>query len=201
MKYMLSLLVHEHNRNRVQLLNLVQVPASALSLHLQEVWNVISTQKDLDLPAHKVMVAHIRCKQIAAEQLAAVQADVAWNKLTTEALHAAHLVLDFGKRASALIESCLYGYERDAMYFVESVRTEHKNHLNDALRSALMPAFEAQRALLHTELLATFEAALERVGCDDDTKFVDLCKSLSTDLQAKYNGVILWSIFQITQGQ
>lgn len=166
----------------------MQVPASALNLNLQEVWNVISAQRDLDLPAHKVMVAHIRCKDIAAEQLAAVQQDSAWINLIDEASSGLTLLSDFGSRASALIESCLYGYDTDAMYFVESVRSEQKAELRHGLSSALQPAFEAQRDLLHTQLLKKFEAALAHVQTNADENFVDVAKCLIAELSAQYDG-------------
>lgn len=147
---------------------------------------MISAQKDLDLPAHKVMVAHIRCKDIAAEQLGAVQQDTAWVAMIDEALSSSTLMSDFRQRASALIESCLYGYETEAMYFVESVRREQKTELRRGLACALQPAFEAQRDLLHTQLLEQFEAGLASAGAH--TNFVDVAMSLSGELLAKYDG-------------
>lgn len=53
------------------------------------------------------MVANIRCKEIAAEQLQALLQDQAWLSLQSEA--AAALVSDFGARATALLHSCLTG--------------------------------------------------------------------------------------------
>eukprot|EP00892_Ulva_mutabilis_P007514 jgi/Ulvmu1/5134/UM021_0151.1 len=162
-----------------------KVPASALGLHLQEVWSVISAQKDLDLPAHKVMVAHIRCKDISAEQLASVQQDNAWVSLMDEACAGETLMSDFGKRAGALIESCLYGYETEAMYFVESVRVEQKHELRRGLASALRPAFIAQREILHAQLLREFECALD-VGPHTGKSFVEVAMSMSRTLISKY---------------
>ncbi len=55
----------------------------------------------------QVMVANIRCEEIAADQLEALLGDQTWEVLQTEA--AAGLVSDFGSRASALLHSCLAG--------------------------------------------------------------------------------------------
>lgn len=55
----------------------------------------------------QVMVANIRCEEIAADQLEALLGDQTWEVLQTEA--AAGLVSDFGSRASALLHSCLVG--------------------------------------------------------------------------------------------
>ncbi|KAL5550110.1 hypothetical protein UlMin_000286, partial [Ulmus minor] len=44
------------------------VPASGFSFSAQQIWKVIKENKDLDLPAHKVMVATVRCEEIASEK-------------------------------------------------------------------------------------------------------------------------------------
>ncbi|PWA80943.1 protein ROOT HAIR DEFECTIVE 3 [Artemisia annua] len=44
------------------------VPASGFSFSAQQIWKVIKENKDLDLPAHKVMVATVRCEEIANEK-------------------------------------------------------------------------------------------------------------------------------------
>lgn len=171
----------------------MQVPASALDLHLQEVWSVISSQKDLDLPAHKVMVAHIRCKDIAAEQLAAVQQDNAWMSLMDDACSGATLMSDFGESAGALMESCLYGYDTEAMYFVESVRVEQKKDLRRGLAAALQPAFQAQRDMLHSQLLQEYKGALDTWGGEGNS-FVETANSISQTLTKKYDGMTRFSI-------
>lgn len=86
----------------------VQVPAGALPLNFGTMWDLISTQKDLDLPAHKVMVASVRCNQISDEHATALQSDQAWTALHTES-QAGIVVTDFKSRATELISSCVYG--------------------------------------------------------------------------------------------
>lgn len=139
----------------------VQVPASALSVHMQQIWRVITEQKDLDLPAHKVMVASIRCKDIAREQLEAITSDQAWSKLLAAATAGSEVHSSFRADAAALVESCLFGYDSDAMYFVDSVRSEQKRDLEAALYGALHGAYAAQATLLRMQLAAEFRAALE----------------------------------------
>nr|GLL37745.1 protein ROOT HAIR DEFECTIVE 3 homolog 2-like [Ipomoea trifida] len=48
------------------------VPASGFSFSAQQIWRIIKENKDLDLPAHKVMVATVRCEEIFNENLTAV---------------------------------------------------------------------------------------------------------------------------------
>ncbi|KAI3975161.1 hypothetical protein MKX01_004130 [Papaver californicum] len=51
------------------------VPASGFSFSAQQIWKVIRDNKDLDLPAHKVMVATVRCEEIANEKLSHLTSD------------------------------------------------------------------------------------------------------------------------------
>lgn len=55
----------------------------------------------------QVMVANIRCGEIAADQLQALQQDQAWLSLSQDA--SASIVAGFGGHASALISSALSG--------------------------------------------------------------------------------------------
>jgi hypothetical protein len=168
----------------------VQVPASALPLHLKEVWSVIHSQKDLDLPAHKVMVAHIRCRDIAAEQLQAVINDVAWQELLKTATSGTEMA-DFSARSSSLIESCLYGYDTDAMYFVDAVRSEQKEELQEQLYAALKPAYDAQCKLQQNKLVKDFRAQLTAAAEDPAVRFADVATSTSQKLVQQYDGVSL----------
>eukprot|EP00959_Pyramimonas_sp_CCMP1952_P186984 3910149-Pyramimonas_sp.AAC.1 len=45
------------------------VPAGGLQMHMGQVWEVVRENRDLNLPATKVMVATVRCEEIAAAAL------------------------------------------------------------------------------------------------------------------------------------
>lgn len=42
-----------------------KLPGSALSLHMAKLWEVISADKDLSLPAQRILVATVRCEEIS----------------------------------------------------------------------------------------------------------------------------------------
>ncbi|GKV44273.1 hypothetical protein SLEP1_g51469 [Rubroshorea leprosula] len=68
------------------------VPASGFSFSAQQIWKVIKENKDLDLPAHKVMVATVRCEDIANDKLCRLTSDEAWIALE-ETVQFKYLVL------------------------------------------------------------------------------------------------------------
>lgn len=84
-----------------------KLPGSSLALHMTTIWEVVRANKDLNLPAHRVMVANIRCEQIAADQLAALQAAEGWQSLCAGVESGA--VADFGGALGFLLQDCLTG--------------------------------------------------------------------------------------------
>mmetsp|Transcript_3599 Transcript_3599/g.10456 ORF Transcript_3599/g.10456 Transcript_3599/m.10456 type:complete len:858 (-) Transcript_3599:898-3471(-) len=135
-----------------------KLPGQALALSMQKLWQVIREQKDLNLPAHKVMVANIRCKEIAAEQLQALLQDQAWLSLQSEA--AAALVSDFGARATALLHSCLTGYDEEARYFESAVRADKRQELVAQAYAVVATVRHAQLDMLRKATLDRFKADL-----------------------------------------
>lgn len=171
-----------------------KLPAQALPLHLQSLWQVIREQKDLNLPAHKVMVANIRCAEIAKDQLKAFLEDQAWQSLQKEA--DAGIVSDFGARATALLQSCLSGYDEEARYFEASVRTDKRKDLVSsafaavadvrntqlvALRAIMLQRFKTDMTAALEAEPKTFSASAIRVTAECMGAFVEAANNLDVD--------------------
>ncbi|XP_031250365.1 protein ROOT HAIR DEFECTIVE 3 homolog 1-like [Pistacia vera] len=103
------------------------VPASGFSLSAQRIWKDIKENKDLDLPAHKVMVATVRCEEIANEKLHCLFANEGW--LALEADIQVHPVPEFRKRLDAVLDTYLSEYDRETIYFDDDVRTVKRQYL------------------------------------------------------------------------
>nr|CAB3446626.1 unnamed protein product [Digitaria exilis] len=110
------------------------VPASGFSFSSQQFWKVIKENKDLDLPAHKVMVATVRCEEIGNEKVASFTADEVWRQIE-EAVQCDY-VPGFGKKLSNLLDRCLSEYDMEAIYFDEGVRTSKRQQLESKLLQA-----------------------------------------------------------------
>ena len=65
-----ALLLALGNGSRAELCRRIcaQVPADGFAVSVQRLWDEVVQNKDLDLPAHHVMVATVRCAEIAAQQ-------------------------------------------------------------------------------------------------------------------------------------
>lgn len=136
------------------------VPGSGFSFSAQQIWKVIKENKDLDLPAHKVMVATVRCEEIANERYNDFIQNQEWLQL--EEASQSGRVPRFGKRLSSIIGSCLSGYDSEAVYFDEGVRTAKRRHLEERLLQLVQPAFQSILGHLRSETLDKFKEAFDK---------------------------------------
>ncbi|KAJ6815837.1 protein ROOT HAIR DEFECTIVE 3-like [Iris pallida] len=135
------------------------VPASGFSFSAQQIWKIIKENKDLDLPAHKVMVATVRCEEIANEKFADFAGDEDWLQLEEAAQ--VGVVRNFGKKLSSLLDKCLSGYDVEATYFDDAVRTAKRQHLESKLLQLVHPAFQSVLGHLRSKALDDFKASLD----------------------------------------
>ena len=96
------------------------VPISGLGVSLREVWNTVKANKDLDLPAHKIMVATVRCEEIADAALAQITECDELANLLKEAKSAK--VSHLASKIEKLTNKALTPYDDEAKYFVKEVR-------------------------------------------------------------------------------
>ncbi|XP_048432984.1 protein ROOT HAIR DEFECTIVE 3-like isoform X2 [Pyrus x bretschneideri] len=136
------------------------VPASGFSFSAQQIWKVIKENKDLDLPAHKVMVATVRCEEIANEKYAAFAGNEEWNELN-EAVQSGP-ISGFGKKLNSILDTCLSEYDAEATYFDEGVRTGKRKQLEEKLLQLVQPAFQALLGHIRSGTLDKFKEAFDK---------------------------------------
>ncbi|RAL42419.1 hypothetical protein DM860_017599 [Cuscuta australis] len=137
------------------------VPASGFSFSSQQIWTTIKENKDLDLPAHKVMVATVRCEEIANEKYFSFTKNEEWCELN-EAVQS-HTVPGFGKRLNSILEKCLTEYESEVIYFDEGVRLAKRKQLKDKLLQLTLPAYQSMLAHLRSQTLESFKKDFDSV--------------------------------------
>ncbi|KAK9055661.1 hypothetical protein SSX86_026746 [Deinandra increscens subsp. villosa] len=135
------------------------VPASGFSFSAQQIWKVIKENRDLDLPAHKVMVATVRCEEIANEKYSAFAKNKDWCEL--EDAVQSQLVPDFGNKISSLLDTCFIGYDDEAAFFEEGVRSCKRKQLTEKLLQLIEPAYQSTLQHMRSETLEKFIKAFE----------------------------------------
>ncbi|KAL3720863.1 hypothetical protein ACJRO7_005637, partial [Eucalyptus globulus] len=136
------------------------VPASAFAFSAQQMWKVIKENKDLDLPAHKVMVATVRCEEIAHEKYSSFTENEDWCSIE-EAVHLGPIP-GFGKKVSSILDAYLSGYDSEAVYFEESVRSSKRKQLEEKLLQLVKPAFQSVLEHIGCETLDKFKEAFDK---------------------------------------
>ncbi|KAM7483840.1 hypothetical protein LguiB_008423 [Lonicera macranthoides] len=135
------------------------VPASGFSFSSQEIWRIIKENRDLDLPAHKVMVATVRCDEIAQEKYSSFAANEDWCELE-EAVRSCP-VPGFGKKLSSILEACLSEYDVEATYFEEGVRSAKQKQLEEKLLQLVQLAYQSMLGHIRSGTLDKFKEAFD----------------------------------------
>ncbi|KAL5728462.1 hypothetical protein ACHQM5_001541 [Ranunculus cassubicifolius] len=154
-----------------------KIPASEFFFSAQLMWEAIKENKDLDLPAHKILVATIRCENIAKEKFANFTGNEEWCLLSENVQF--NPISGFGKKLSSIISSCMSEYDAEAKYFDESVREEKRIFLQDRLLQIVKPAYEAMLEHLCSRSLNGFKEAFEK-DIDEGKSFTLVVSYLST---------------------
>lgn len=83
--------------------------------YLSNVWKTIQEEKDLNLPAEKILVANLRCNEIKAEAYKAIEEPL------TEILYKAQTTLnpDFAQRVRELVRKALDEYTKNTENYPE----------------------------------------------------------------------------------
>jgi len=166
-----------------------RLPGEAWVLSANKAWETICSAKDLDLPAHRVMVASIRCGELAAESLESLRASEAFGELMRDAAKAAAPpkkeddgedesesaskkkttfsspppqipIPNFAPCAASLLETCLRSYDAEAAYYEEGTRAAKREELVTEAAALLSEAHAAQVSALAAEALARYRAQL-----------------------------------------
>ncbi|GLJ11016.1 hypothetical protein SUGI_0140450 [Cryptomeria japonica] len=135
------------------------VPASGFPFSIQQIWKIIKENRDLDLPAHKVMVATVRCEEIAKEKVDQLSIDEGWREL--EELVQSRPVKGFGRKLSTILDKYLSSYDAEVLYFDESVRTEKRQQLVTKSLDLVYPAYQAMLGHLRSDAFNRFKNELE----------------------------------------
>ncbi|KAM7507461.1 hypothetical protein LguiA_017914 [Lonicera macranthoides] len=104
--------------------------SSGFSLIVQDIWQKIKEDKDLDIPSRRVTVAKKRCEEIADEILSSFE-----NKDCHQLLHTVQSgqIKDFGKSLNSILDQCLSAYDKKTEYYDEGVKTKKRRELHDTM--------------------------------------------------------------------
>ena len=173
-----------------------KLPGHSLALSMSKVWEVIRTHKDLNLPAHRVMVSEIRCKDLAREALenfvsgtvSLSAADVitpnTWPALSGMAIK--EPVESFGAIASALRAAAVAQYDAEAMYFDPEISGQKRGDLETSLDGVVKPIYTGQLEMLAGNVLEMFRLHMQIDPAPGET-FVHKAEKLSKEVLEQFD--------------
>ncbi|KAH8492681.1 hypothetical protein H0E87_022053 [Populus deltoides] len=135
-------------------------PASGFPLRAEEIWKIIKDNRDLDLPAVKVMVATVRCEEIADEKLKCFTFDEDWLEMK-EAVQDGP-VSGFGGAVSSILETYLSEYDREVVYFDQEVRNAKRRLLLSNALMVVRDAYDTMLMHLYLNIVNRFKTSLEQ---------------------------------------
>ncbi|KAL5711077.1 hypothetical protein ACHQM5_021572 [Ranunculus cassubicifolius] len=143
-----------------------KVPSSEISFSLRKIWKTIKENKDLDLPAHKVMVATVRCDEIIKGSLSQFAANQDWRRL--ERSLKSGPVLEFGKTINSIISTTLAEFDGKAAYFDEGVRNFKRQTLLDKVLQLVQHASDSMLEHLYTKAVKAYKENFDKADRTSD---------------------------------
>ena len=165
------------------------VPASGLAVSLREAWRAVRENRDLDLPAHGVMVATVRCEEIARERMKKLaEKDAAARALKiADAADADARACGLGAATRETIREHLEVYDEESKFFDETIASAKRSMLKRALEEKLAPATEARLVRVAARLA---ERVRDLVCKKSDPSFAAVSAAALSDAREHWRAVV-----------
>ncbi|KYR00022.1 hypothetical protein DLAC_03519 [Tieghemostelium lacteum] len=117
------------------------VPADGLYQYSNNVWETIKSNRDLDLPTQKEMLALYRCDEFVEQTFTQFTTDL---KSIRERIEKGKIIDDFGQLGKKLIDAALDRYDQPAQRYHQDTVAKKRQTLRERLFSELKKLFEKQ---------------------------------------------------------
>ncbi|KAJ7594483.1 root hair defective 3 GTP-binding protein [Mycena floridula] len=131
-----------------------RIPADGVAFYMENIWEQVQTNKDLDLPTQQELLAQFRCDELAAAALGPFNEQAKSQKRPIEA---GKVVEGLGGMMRTWRQDALTRYDRDASRYHQGVYQRKRTDLVTSLDSTLSPLFIGQLKNLHKQCLVTFK--------------------------------------------
>mmetsp|Transcript_28564 Transcript_28564/g.54544 ORF Transcript_28564/g.54544 Transcript_28564/m.54544 type:complete len:853 (-) Transcript_28564:629-3187(-) len=165
------------------------VPTAALKLHLQTLWTTVKENKDLNLPAHKVMVATVRCEEIANSLCQQFEKSATWQHILADSQGG--IVLKLGAALNDAALDTLQEYDAQTRSFDPTVRRQKHEELRASILKCMLAAFKQQVHVLLESTLETFKANLVKEAESKAFHFANAAVLLTSEATEPFAASIL----------
>ncbi|KAJ2922202.1 hypothetical protein H1R20_g14882, partial [Candolleomyces eurysporus] len=163
-----------------------RIPADGVAIYMQNIWEQVQSNKDLDLPTQQELLAQFRCDEISAGALAEFNEQAKSQKRPIEA---GRVVDGLGALMKNWRTQALARYDRDASRYHKGVYTRKRADLVSVIDQTLSPLFLGQLKNLHKQCLATFKKDLLDGLKGEDYSFGDVVTKATKKVEDAYSTV------------
>ncbi|KAF9227206.1 root hair defective 3 GTP-binding protein [Gyrodon lividus] len=162
-----------------------RIPADGVAVYMENIWEQVQTNKDLDLPTQQELLAQFRCDEISAAALAEFNQQAKSQKRPIEA---GRVIEGLGGLMRNWRDQALARYDRDASRYHQGVYSRKRLDLHATITSTLSPLFLGQLKNLHKACLSTFKSALHAAlnGDGADYNFADVVGQATGKCEIKF---------------
>ncbi|KAF9024586.1 root hair defective 3 GTP-binding protein [Hymenopellis radicata] len=170
-----------------------RIPADGVAFYMENIWEQVQTNKDLDLPTQQELLAQFRCDEISSVALAEFNEQ---SKSQKRPIEAGKVVEGLGKMMRAWRVDALTRYDRDASRYHQGVYKRKRVDLTSALDSTLSPLFLGQLKNLHKLCLSSFKKELLDSLKGEEYNFAEVVKSARETWETKFKSAAVEAVVE-----
>ncbi|KAJ4479936.1 protein SEY1 [Lentinula aciculospora] len=148
-----------------------RIPADGVAFYMENIWEQVQSNKDLDLPTQQELLAQFRCDEISAVAFAEFNEQAKPQKRPIEA---GKVVERLGGMMRGWRTTALERYDRDASRYHQGVYKRKRTDLIVSLDATLSPLFLGQLKNLHKACLGAFKKAILEGLKGEEYNFADV---------------------------
>ncbi|KAG6375499.1 protein SEY1 [Boletus reticuloceps] len=162
-----------------------RIPADGVAVYMENIWEQVQTNKDLDLPTQQELLAQFRCDEISTAALVEFNEQAKSQKRPIEA---GRVVEGLGALMKNWRDQALARYDRDASRYHQGVYSRKRLDLHATIISTLSPLFLGQLKNLHKSCLSAFKSALHATlsGNGTDYNFGDVVGKATSECETRF---------------
>ncbi|KAH0827997.1 RHD3/Sey1 [Lanmaoa asiatica] len=162
-----------------------RIPADGVAVYMENIWEQVQTNKDLDLPTQQELLAQFRCDEISTAALGEFTEQVKSQKRPIEA---GRVVDGLGALMRNWRDQTLARYDRDASRYHQGVYSRKRLDLHATITSTLSPLFVGQLKNIHKSCLSAFKSALHATlsGDGTDYNFGDVVGKATSECETRF---------------
>ncbi|KAJ3734175.1 RHD3/Sey1 [Lentinula guzmanii] len=160
-----------------------RIPADGVAFYMENIWEQVQSNKDLDLPTQQELLAQFRCDEISAVAFAEFNEQAKPQKRPIEA---GKVVEGLGSMMRSWRTVALERYDRDASRYHQGVYKRKRADLIASLDATLSPLFLGQLKNLHKACLGAFKKDILDGLKGEEYNFADVVSLAKAKCENKF---------------